>query len=311
LIAGWLAVGLSVSIACFWAFWGSIENFHEGWFYESFLMNLALMLAQYLSPMLLVTAVGLIAVRWSRFGGLLHAGAAIAVIWFFGRRGLSSKTVLTLIVGPLLLLAAGYWYGRAAPRRWAVSILIGLPFATAVAAGAVPAVRAASRNDDGYRGARHIVANGVDLVWAPEGPGWPRTGVSWDEAMRRCLYLTADGTALADTPQDIWRVPTVGEVVRSQARHGENSGGTWDALTATASYQITPDKESPLWDVHTQVIYWWTATEVNDREAYIIVYDGKVWPRQKRVRWGYLGFRAVKPAGDTARRDRRRNNDDS
>ena len=61
-----------------------------------------------------------------------------------------------------------------------------------------------------------------------------------------------------------------------------------------ASYARTPDKESPLWDVHSQAIYWWTATEVNDREALIIVYDGQVWPRPKLVRWGYLGFRAVK-----------------
>ena len=49
-----------------------------------------------------------------------------------------------------------------------------------------------------------------------------------------------------------------------------------------------------MWDVHSQVIYWWTATEVNDREAFIIVYDGRVWPRPKQSHWGYLGFRAVK-----------------
>jgi len=33
-IAGWIAVGLSAAITCFWAFWGIIENFHEGWYYE-------------------------------------------------------------------------------------------------------------------------------------------------------------------------------------------------------------------------------------------------------------------------------------
>jgi hypothetical protein len=31
-IAGWIAVSLSIVITCFWAFWGIIENFHEGWY---------------------------------------------------------------------------------------------------------------------------------------------------------------------------------------------------------------------------------------------------------------------------------------
>ena len=77
-------------------------------------------------------------------------------------------------------------------------------------------------------------------------------------------------------------------------RHGQNCGGTWDESSRQTSYQRTPDKESPLWDTHSKVIYWWTANEVSDRDAYIIVYDGKVWPRPKHARWGYLGFRAVR-----------------
>ena len=32
-IVGWIAVGLSTAITCFWAFWGIAENFHEGWWY--------------------------------------------------------------------------------------------------------------------------------------------------------------------------------------------------------------------------------------------------------------------------------------
>ncbi len=49
---GWLAVALSTSIASFWAFWGIIENFHEGWFHESLLLNVGLMFVQYLSPVI-------------------------------------------------------------------------------------------------------------------------------------------------------------------------------------------------------------------------------------------------------------------
>jgi hypothetical protein len=78
------------------------------------------------------------------------------------------------------------------------------------------------------------------------------------------------------------------------ARHGQNSGGVWDPDTAKAAYTTRPDKESPLWNIHSQVIYWWTATEVDEKRAYIIVYDGKVWPRAKRFGPDYLGFRCVK-----------------
>ena len=78
------------------------------------------------------------------------------------------------------------------------------------------------------------------------------------------------------------------------ARHGQNSGGIWDAQSGLATYHERPDKESPLWNPHSQVIYWWTATEIDQERAYIIVYDGKVWPRSKQFGPDYLGFRCVK-----------------
>ena len=94
--------------------------------------------------------------------------------------------------------------------------------------------------------------------------------------------------------QGIWRLPTVDEAVRSMARHGLNSGGVWDTEAGTATYQTPPDKESPLWSVYSQVIYWWTATEVDSERAYIIVYNGQVWPRAKQFGPDYLGYRCVK-----------------
>jgi hypothetical protein len=77
------------------------------------------------------------------------------------------------------------------------------------------------------------------------------------------------------------------------ARHGENSVGVSDAEAARATYQTRPDKESPLWNVHSQVIYWWTATEADEDHACIIVHDGKVWLREKQYGLTYLGFRCV------------------
>ena len=118
--------------------------------------------------------------------------------------------------------------------------------------------------------------------------------MNWHEAQRVCQLLSEDGINIATEPQHIWRLATVDEAVRSMARHGQNSGGIWDAEVAKATYKTTPDKESPLWNLHSQVIYWWTVTEVDEERAYIIVYDGKVWPRSKGISPDYLGFRCVK-----------------
>lgn len=300
-VFGWVAVGLSTAAACYWAVWGVLENFHEGWWSASTLGNLRMMLAQYLAPAIVFTAAAIVGVGWPRVGGGVHLAAACVAAWFF--RGSSPKVIYPFIIGPLALMGALYWFGRVRRRRWAVVALISAPLATGVGCAVEPALRVAGRHDDGDRGARRLTGNGVDLVWAPEGPGWPDQGVTWEEARLRCRYLNDDGVSLAERPQDVWRLPTAEEAVRSMRRHDQECGGTWDPARRRASYRITPDKETPLWDTHSKVIYWWTATEAGDRESLIIAYDGKVWPRPKHAHWGYLGFRAVRDG--PARRDGR------
>jgi hypothetical protein len=314
-IVGWVAVGFSLAITCLWAFWGGIENFHEGWYYDSWAQNLALMFAQYLSPMLVFMAASLLSVARPRAGAMLPALAGAALLFYF--RPLY-RTALLLLAGPLLALGVLYWLGRPQPRKLAYALIAGLPLLTLVISGAYPAYLAATRFDDGNLRARLVEGNGVRLIWAPDGPGWPRDGVSvgladrsvgrrapdgpgwprdgvsWPEAVRRCQCLSEDGRTLAATPQNIWRLPTVEEAVRSLTRRGQNSGGVWDAATAQAVYRVTPNKESPLWNVHSKVIYWWTSTPVDEEQAYMIVYNGRVWPREKRIRPGYLAFRCVK-----------------
>ena len=78
--------------------------------------------------------------------------------------------------------------------------------------------------------------------------------------------------------------------------HGKNAGGVWDPLEEKAVYEHIPDKESPLWDVHSKVIYYWTADASiqNQDRAYIIVYHGSVFERFKTESQPYLSFRAVK-----------------
>jgi hypothetical protein len=290
-IAGWVALGLSTLITCFWAFWGILENFHEGWYFESLLSNLRLMFVQYLSPMFIFMGVTLVSIFWRRFGGGLHVVFALLAIWFFEA---FSNAATFLIILPLIGMGLLYWIGRIEPRKTAAAVALAFPMLTLIIAGIGPAVRVSQRIDDVNLQARTVEGNGAELVWAPDGSGWPREGTDWHEAQEACQYLTEEGSMLASTPQDIWRLPTVDEAVRSMAHHGVNSGGVWDAETTKATYETSPDKESPLWNIHSQVIYWWTATEVDEERAYIIVYDGKVWPRSKEFGPAYLGFRCVK-----------------
>jgi len=140
---------------------------------------------------------------------------------------------------------------------------------------------------------RQISGNGVTLVWAPEGPGWPENGVSWNTAVENCALLTADGHSLANARQNVWRLPTVDESVRSLVFRGRNAGGNWDEVQHRAEFQHMPDKDSPLWRVHCKVIYWWTSTEVDREQAYYIASNGFVHAVPKRIEPDYLAYRCV------------------
>jgi len=234
-ILGWVAVGLSTAITCVWAFWGIIENFHEGWYSESWLSNVGLMFVQYLSPMLIFMAVTLISIYWPRVGGSLHAIFALLAIWFFQA---FSNAATFLIILPLVGLGAMYWFGRPHPRKVAVYLIVGLPMLTLILSGLPSALRVSQRINDGNLQARMVSGNGVNLTWAPDGPGWPREGGDWHEAQQVCQHLSEDGLLLASAPQDIWRLPKVDEAVRSMALHGQNSGGVWDSENAEAIYEI-------------------------------------------------------------------------
>jgi hypothetical protein len=71
-------------LACFWASWGIIENYHEGWFHDSFLPNVGLMFIQYLSPMIIFLSLTLLAIAFPRIGGTAHAlvGVTLALVLF-------------------------------------------------------------------------------------------------------------------------------------------------------------------------------------------------------------------------------------
>ena len=219
-------------------------------------------------------------------------------------------------------------------RRTHYLVAVGLPLLLGAALAVEPAYRVAHRVDDGYRGERFIQGNSVALHWAPAGPGWNRDGgVAWNEvglygkgdlglegkrfgidglcdgagdwaahcatgedmrAYNVCLYLDREGTRLMPTRQDIWRMPTTDELVRSLVRRGGNAGCAWEGDEGRPPCEVRPDKETPLWDPQSRVIYYWTANEADAGGAYFVVYHGAVGVVSKFTAMGSRGYRCVR-----------------
>jgi hypothetical protein len=219
--------------------------------------------------------------------------------------------------------------------RYVVGLMPPLLTAILVTAYFVPFLQA--RSDDGDRGAQRIAGNGVTLVWAPKGPGWnwhPLAGrgrrPSWDDIalygvppvgiheeskamhggvhatatdMERtglCRYLSEDGRTLMPEPQDVWRMPTADEVVRSLVQQGEHAGCRWDGVSASAECRSQPNKDTPLWAADESPIYYWTADEYDGDSVWCVPYTGgrgyggSIHPQPKH--WGNSrhGFRCVR-----------------
>ena len=293
-IVGWIGVAITLVLSSVWAYWGAIENFHEGWYSTSIWENLFMLLFQYLLFTIIFVLLAAITLRWKRIGLLLHFAIAGFCIWFFS--GASFTVLGLLIVMPIVGLGLLYYFGEPKPKNWAYRLIIGLPLAIILAISLPQGFKVSQRVNDNDFGMRIVEGNGVTLAWAPRGPGWPDSGTSWDEAQRICMHLSEDGSTVLDEEQHIWRLPTVDEAVRSMMIHGENAGGVWSWEKERAVYDRTPDKETPLWDVHSQVIYYWTSDTftADPRRAYIIVYHGGVFAKMKFDGQSYLSFRAVK-----------------
>jgi len=300
-ILGWIAVGFSVVISSFWAFWGIGEAFHEGWHMAGLWKNIAGVFA-YLIPMFVTLAVSVYALKSPIGGGLIYIGFgmifSILIFAVWSSYWTSIWNALSWFPVTVFLMITGvfFWIGRLKPKKSIYGLAIGIPLLIVIVFAIEPAIRVAGRVDDGIRDARLVEGNGVRLIWAPAGPGWPNHSVDWEKARQTCLHLSEDGKTLMKTPQNIWRLPTVEEAVRSMARHGRNSGGEWDAKKERAKYRIKPDKESPLWDTTSQIIYWWTSTEKDENTVYVIIYNGVVYSAAKDFQIGSRSFRAIKEA---------------
>ncbi len=291
---GWFAVSMTLTICGLWTYWGTIENFHEGWYSKSLFENLFMFIFQYLSVTIVFILLALIALRWKKIGIISHViFAGFAIGFFFNAHFV---VLWLMIVFPILGLGLLYYFGTPKPLVLARYLIVGIPLLILVIISIPYGIKISNRLNDEDRGLILIETNSITLAWAPRGPGWPDEGMTWYEAKERCLYLSLDGTMLMDEIQNIWRLPTIDEAVSSMMIHGVSAGGMWDEERHIASYEKTPDKESPLWDIYSEVIYYWTSEtyENDDRRAYIIVYHGGVYLKMKTDGQNYLSFRAVK-----------------
>ncbi len=292
LILGWAGVSIVLVIASLWAYWGGIENFYEGWYSESIWENILMMIIQYWLLTLIFLIIGIISIRFPKVSLPLCAviGIAAAFVLF----GAHFSVIWLMIIIPLVVIGLLFFFGRVKHRKIAYILLTAIPAAILIITSIFGLVRVYKRVDDGNYGQRKVETEEICLIWAPRGPGWPDDGASYYKAKELCAKLNEDGTEILDEEVDIWRLPTVEEAVASQMLHGKDAGGVWDSEDEMATYNFTPDKETPLWDPHSKVIYYWTDTMTSEDRAYIIVYDGEVYSRSAESQPDYLSFRAVK-----------------
>jgi len=267
-LPGWIASIVMIGIVLFWTYWGAGEMYHEGW-WGAWYNRLP-----YLVPIAVTLLPTLAAFRWSLGGGIAIICIGVFTFFFFDNDVAFIGLTIMLVGGAFVYEGIrkrrkdnepipDSWWGR----NWRHAVMLGgsgLIF-LGVSIYMLPIVL--TRVDDGDRSARLIEGNGVELVWAPEGPGWnweqpwggypswqavalyglPPVGVddkpgyglledksaiifATQEEMAQynlCRYLNEDGTTLMETPQDVWRMPATDELVRSLGRHGENAGCTW------------------------------------------------------------------------------------
>ncbi len=277
LIIGWVTSGSIMLVISLWSYWGINESFHEGWYHTYFLQNLILTLIQYLSVPIGFIVLSYISLKYKKIGtGLLIVLGLISIFFF------DSLSGRVLIFIPLLLFAMGFYFGEFKHKKLicvsytSIFLLIVLSF------GIPQLIKVENRMDDNDFGARSIQGNNITLIWAAQGIGFPLKGTDWQTANDNCAKLEGD-----------WRLPTREEIVSSMTRQNKNAKGIIDQ-EGNPKYEIKPDKETPLWNPHSQVIYYWTSEEKDGQNAYLVAYNGYILDRSKTSGPAYQGYRCVR-----------------
>ena len=287
-IVGWLTIAVVCLVTGFWTWWGIIENFHEGWYHPSLAHNILLLLVQYLSLPLLFLLLTLLALYYRTIGSGLFAALGLYSFFFF-----SSPAGKVLVFIPLILLAAGFYTGEFGQKKRIAWALMGLMAGIILIFGTPQLIKVETRFNDHDFGTRLITGNDVRLIWAPQGEGFPLQGTDWHTARAACAHLNAAGTGREATPAHHWRLPTRDELVRSLSHNDVNAAGSLDTDGA-ADYATKPDKETPLWNPHSPVIYYWTDELKTDDRAFLVAYNGTILARSITAGPAYQGYRCVR-----------------
>jgi len=282
-IIGWITIIIAFLIISFWSYWGINEAFHEGWYHTSLLQNLSLTLIQYLSIPIIFLVLSLIAMKYKKIGFGLFITLGIFAMFFF-----DSNAGRLLIFIPLLLFALGFYFGEYKHKKIITKSFIIIFLLIILSFGIPQLIRVENRFNDNNFGTRIIIGNNINLTWAPQGIGFPLEGTDWQTAKDNCAKLNEDD-------KNIWRLPTRDEIVRSMTRKNNNAVGYIDSL-GIAQYKIKPDKETPLWNPHSKVIYYWTNEPKNENQAFLVAYNGYILGRSKDSGANYQGYRCVKKA---------------
>lgn len=286
-IIGWITtLGISLIIV-FWTYWGINEAFHEGWYSTSLLQNLFLTFIQYLSLPIIFLALFFVSLNYKKIGSGLFILFGIFAVFFF-----NSNAGRILIFVPMLLFALGFYFGEFKNKKIIMKSIILIFLLIILILGVPQLIRVENRFNDNNFGERLIVGSNVELNWAPQGIGFPLDGTNWATAKDNCARLNNEGNGLENSEINLWRLPTREEIVRSMTRKNENVGGYIDE-SGNPKYETRPDKETPLWNPHSEVIYYWT-NESNQEKAFLVSYNGRILERNKNFGANYQGYRCVR-----------------
>ncbi len=288
LILSYSTLAISFIITEFWAYWGINEAFHEGWYHTSFLQNLALTFIQYLSIPLIFLTITIIALNYKKIGFALFIALGIFTMFFF-----DSNAGRFLIFIPILLFSFGFYFGEFKHKKIITFSFVVIFLLIILSFGTPQLIKVENRFNDYNFGVRTIEGNNINLVWAPQGVGFPLNGTDWQTARKNCERLNEEGIKLEENKINIWRLPTRDEIVRSMTRKNDNVKGFID-LQGNTQYEIKPDKETPLWNPNSQIIYYWTSEEKDEKQSYLVAYNGYILDRNKNSAANYQGYRCVK-----------------
>ena len=287
-IIAYITLVISISIIAFWSYWGINEAFHEGWYSSSLLQNISMTFIQYLSIPIILLTFSLVAMNYKKIGAGLFMSLGIFVIFFF-----NSNTGRILIFIPLIIFSAGFYYGKFKHKKIITISFIAIFLLIILSFGIPQLIRVENRFNDYDFGIRSVEGNEISLEWAPQGAGFPLKGTDWQNAKDFCAKLNQDGTEIQNNELNIWRLPTRNELVRSLTRTNINSGGIINE-EGIAEYKTKPDKETPLWNPNSQIIYYWTDEEKDEKNAYLVAYNGFILDRLKNSKADYQGFRCAR-----------------